>query len=66
MVYVFNCSEQMDYKVWACSSYGETGTWVADQIRGMVYPYFVGPTFPWDTESRQISPDSFIVDLRLL
>lgn len=67
MVYVFNCSEQMDYKVSTCLSSGETDIWVADQIRCLVYLYFYFPSIPGDTEPRQeVSSSSFTVDLRSL
>lgn len=60
MVYVFNCSEQMDYKVQIHSTSGETGTWVVAEIRYMPYPFFVGPTPPGDSESREeVSPYIF-------
>ena len=67
MVYVFNCSEQMDYKVQAQPAAGETGTWVVAEIRYMVYPFFVDPTPPGEAESRwAVSPHSLTVDLRML
>lgn len=67
MVYVFNCSEQMDYKVQVHLAARETGTRVTTEIRYMVYPFFVGHTPLGDAESRQeVSPYSFTVDLRML
>lgn len=67
MVYVFNCSEQMDYKVQVQPAAGETGTWVVAELRYTAYPSFVDPTPPGEAESGgEVSPYSLTLDLRML
>lgn len=67
MVYVFNCSEQMDYKVQVQPVAGETGTWVVAKIRYMAYPFFIDPTPQGEAESRwEVFPYSLTLDLRML